>query len=155
MSEIKRLRILLRAVYRGPAWHGPAIREVLDGVTVATALAHPVPDTHSIWQTVLHMTYWRRIVTAALEGGPVDEHPPAELNWPSIEDDSPAAWEKALASLEESQRLLVERLKVFPEGRLAENVGDRAYSYYFMLHGIVQHDIYHAGQIALLKKAAG
>ncbi len=153
MNEVKRIRILLRSTYRGRAWHGPAVREVLEGVTASEAAARPIAGSHSIWELVLHMTYWRRVVAEALVGGPIDEHPPAELDWPTIVSDRPEAWEQALEDLEASQKALVQRVKAFDEARLMENVADREFSFYFVLHGIVQHDIYHAGQIALLKKA--
>ncbi|MEM7351794.1 MAG: DinB family protein [Acidobacteriota bacterium] len=155
MSEVKRLRVLIRAIYRGPAWHGPPIRELLSDIDASTAAAHPIDGAHSIWELVLHMTYWRRIVTEALDGGPVDEHPPEEANWPAVEGPDPAAWQEAVDALEASQQALLRRLKTFEDERLSENVTDREYANYFMLHGVVQHDIYHSGQIALLKKAAG
>lgn len=153
MSEVKRLRVLLRTLYRGRAWHGPAIRELLDGVSAETAAAHPIPGSHSIWELVLHMTYWRRVAAEALADGPVDEHPPAAADWPAVGDPTPEAWQGALDALEASQRSLLDRLKSLPEERLAEPVADRGYSFYFLLHGVLQHDLYHGGQIALLKKA--
>ena len=154
MSEVKRIRVLIRTIYRGRAWHGPAIRELLDGVSAPVAAAHPVPGAHSIWELVLHMTYWRQIATAALDGGPVDEHPPTDVDWPAVDTVNPGAWQQALDGLETSQAALVARLKAFDNDRLTEHVAGREYSIYFLLHGIIQHDIYHAGQIALLKKSA-
>ncbi|MEM7584138.1 MAG: DinB family protein [Acidobacteriota bacterium] len=155
MNEVKRIRVMLRSTFRGPAWHGPAVKKVLAGVEATTAAAHPIADTHSIWEMVLHMTYWRRVVVDALDGGTVDEHPPEELNWPAVTDDSPEAWQQAVAGLEASQKELVARLATLDDTRLNANVRDRDYSLYFLVHGILQHDIYHAGQIALLKKSAG
>ena len=152
MSEVQRIRVLIRTIYRGRAWHGPAIRQILDGVSAETAAAHPVAGAHSIWELVLHMTYWRRVAAAALDGGPVDEHPPPEEDWPAVEATA-EGWRQALEALEASQAALVARLKSFDDDRLSENVAGREYSLYFLLHGVIQHDIYHGGQIALLKKA--
>ena len=152
MSEVQRIRVQLRHAYRGPAWHGPAIRELLEGVDATTAAARPIPNAHSIWELVLHMTYWRRTAAAALDGGPVDPEPPMEENFPPVDDVSAQAWDQALAALEESQKALLARLKTFREERLHERVPGRQYDRYFLLHGVIQHDIYHGGQIALLKK---
>ncbi len=153
MSEVKRIRVLFHHIYRGPAWHGPAIRELLEGVSAQTAAARPIEDVHTIWELVLHMTYWRRVAVDALAGGPLDPEPPKELNFPPVDDDSEEAWEQALAGLEESQARLVTALKGFAEERLNEPVDGREFTFYFLLHGVIQHDIYHGGQIGLLKKA--
>ena len=155
MPEARRIRFMLRAVYRGPAWHGPAIRDLLEGVSAETAAAHPIDGSHSIWQLVLHMTYWRTVAAGALAGGPVDENPPHELDWPAVDDTGPEAWQRTLDGLEASQQALLAALADLADEGLEENVAGRDYSLYFLVHGIVQHDVYHAGQIALLKKAAG
>lgn len=153
MSEVKRIRVLLHHIYRGPAWHGPAIRELLEGVDVQTAAARPIKGVHTIWELVLHMTYWRRVAADALAGGPLDPEPPMELNFPPVEDESDDAWQRALDGLEESQEQLLAALKGFAEERLREHVDGREFTFYFLVHGVVQHDIYHGGQIALLKKS--
>lgn len=153
MSEVKRIRVMLRHTYRGPAWHGPAIRELLQGVDAETAAAHPIAGVHSIWELVLHMGYWRRTVAAALGGATIEPEPPIEDNFPAVEEVSEAAWERAREALAESQKALVSGLKAFDETRLDEHVGGREYTFYFLLHGIIQHDLYHGGQIGLLKKA--
>ncbi len=153
MSEVKRIRVLLRHTYRGPAWHGPAVRELLAEVDAETAAAHPIAGAHSIWELVLHMAYWRRTAAAALAVAAVDSEPPAADNFPPVDDAGDQAWERAKEVLAESQRTLVAALKTFDAERLNEHVQDREYTFYFLLHGIIQHDIYHGGQIALLKKA--
>ena len=155
MSEMKRIRVQLRHIYRGPAWHGPAIRELLEGVDARTAAANPIAGAHSIWELVLHMTYWRRAAAAALDGASIDPEPPMAENFPPVDGTSDEAWEQARAGLDESQKALVTGLKAFDEERLGEYIADREYTFYFLLHGIIQHDIYHGGQIALLKKAQG
>ena len=152
MSEVKRIRVLLRHTYRGPAWHGPAIRELIQDVDAETAAAHPIVGVHSIWELVLHMAYWRRTAAAALGGVTIDPEPPIEDNFPTVEEVSEAAWERAREALAESQKALVSGLEAFDEARLDEHVGGE-YTFYFLLHGIIQHDLYHGGQIALLKKA--
>src|SRR5262249_46806618 len=76
-------------------------------------------------------------------------------NFPPVDDESPEAWRKAVAKVHETHKKLVEGVARFPDSRLTEKVPGKEpdyYNFYYMLSGIVQHELYHAGQIALLKK---
>jgi|SRR5215470_4506974 len=160
MNEIERLTDELRRAHEAGAWHGPSVRENLEGVTAAVAAGHPIPGGHSIWELVLHITAWRGEVARRLEGG--DPSVPAEGDWPVVTDTSDAAWAEARRQLDLSHRRLVETVTRFAEGTLDEPVGrkppDRSLgtvgSYYVMLHGIAQHDAYHSGQVGVLRKLA-
>ncbi len=70
MSETRRIRGMLRSVYRGPAWHGPSISENLKGIEAAQAASHPIPGAHSIWEIVHHVIAWEREVVQVLGGKP-------------------------------------------------------------------------------------
>ena len=153
MGEAERIADQLRRAYEGEAWHGPALREVLAGVTAAQAARRPLRDAHTIWEIVLHIATWESVVRRRLEGEEIGELPP-EQDWPPVRDTSEAAWKKALADLEKGNQRLRDVIASLPEARFAETVPVKGYSFYYMLHGVVQHDLYHAGQIALLKKAA-
>jgi uncharacterized damage-inducible protein DinB len=143
----------LRRAFYGDAWHGDSLFEILDGVTAAQASARPVKNAHSIWELVLHIAAWdgavrRRMTGVALKLSGGD-------NFPPVADVSDAAWRKALANLRRVHDELIEAVEKFPEARLAEQVPGKKgahYNFYYMLHGVVQHELYHAGQIALLKK---
>ena len=155
MSEVSRILDQLHRAYEGPAWHGPALGETLAGVTAEMAARRPLPGAHTIWELVAHLTVWIAVPTRRLLG---DEIPtlPAEQDWPAVPESSEAAWKQTLAGLAEAQRNLEDEVRKLSDARLSEKVlGDRPYSIYTLLHGVVQHNLYHAGQIAMLKKAAG
>jgi uncharacterized damage-inducible protein DinB len=152
MSEIQRIEDQLRRAFEGHAWHGPAVRELLGDVTAAKAAARPLPDAHSIWEIVLHIATWEGVVRRRLQGEAVADLPP-EQDWPPVQETTEAAWHKAMDDLDRGHRALREAIARSGEGRLAELVPGKKHSVYHMLHGVIQHDLYHAGQIAVLKKA--
>ncbi|MGH8068274.1 MAG: DinB family protein [Candidatus Entotheonellia bacterium] len=152
MSEIQRIEDQLRRAFEGHAWHGPAVRELLADVTAAKAAGRPLPSAHSIWEIVLHMATWERVVRRRLQGEAVADLPTAE-DWPPVRDSSEAAWHRAIDDLEQANHDLCDTMARASEARLAEMVPGKDHSVYVMLHGIIQHDLYHAGQIAVLKKA--
>jgi uncharacterized damage-inducible protein DinB len=154
MTETHRINSQLKRAYEGQAWHGPSLRELLDGVMAEQAAARPIPNAHTIWELVNHVIAWEKITRRRLEGETIVEIPD-EINFPPVNDPSEAAWQAALQSLEASNRDLREAIKRIDDAKLNETVPATNYSNYFMLHGVVQHDLYHAGQIALLKKALG
>ncbi len=154
MSEIRRIADQLHRAYEGPAWHGPALGEILAGVTWQTAAQRPIPDAHTIWELVLHLTVWMSVVTRRIEGAEIPTLPP-DQDWPAAPEPSESGWRQALDRLADAQRDLESEVRKLTDDRLREMVlGDIPYSIYTMLHGVAQHNLYHAGQIALLKKAA-
>ena len=152
MSEIQGIEDQLRRAFEGHAWHGPAVRELLADVTAAKAAARPLPDAHSIWEIVLHIATWEEVVRRRLQGEAIADLPPAQ-DWPLVGDTSEAAWHKAMDDLERVHHTLIEAIAQAGDVRLAEMVPGKEHSVYHMLHGVIQHDLYHAGQIAILKKA--
>ncbi len=153
MSEVRRIGGQLKRAFEGQAWHGPSLQELLTDVAPEQAAAKPFPKVHSIWELVLHIEAWARIVTQALEGQMMPEQLPTEEDWPPVEAVNETEWHAALAQLASGQRQLRDALRHLTDENLEEIVPGRSYSFYFMLHGTVQHNLYHAGQIALLKKA--
>ena len=152
MSETHRINSQLKRAYQGEAWHGPSLRELLDGVTAKQAAARPVPSAHSIWELVNHIIAWEQIAKRRLEGDPV-KNPPDEMNFPPVTEASEAAWNATLQTLADSNKALRDAIRKIDDTRLDEIVPEAVYSNYAMLHGVIQHDLYHAGQIAMLKKA--
>src|SRR5262249_59984708 len=126
----------------------------LVGVTAAQAAAHPVPNAHGIWDLVLHLAAWHRVVRRRIAGEAVVTIPDAE-NFPPIDDTSEAAWAAAKGALPASSAETVDLVRAFPIERLNDEVPGKSYTYRHMLSGISAHDAYHSGQIALLKKAIG
>ncbi len=143
--EINRIASLLEKTFDGPAWHGPSVMETLKGISQQTA-TNNISGSHSIGELVMHMTAWRNFTIKRLLGDNLYEVSDAE-NFPAATN-----WDEAMNKLKESQIKLLAALKTFPEERLFMIVPSRKYDFYTLLHGIVQHDIYHTGQIILLKK---
>jgi len=153
MSEIKRIKDQLKRAFDGEAWHGPSVSEVLAGVTAEQAAAHPVTGAHSIWEIALHICAWERIGRKRIEEWVPMEVTPEE-DWPPVPETSEHAWKNALNRLRLNHLALEEMIVRLDETRLQDQVPGTPYNIYFLLHGVIQHDLYHAGQIALLKKAA-
>jgi uncharacterized damage-inducible protein DinB len=153
MSEAARIADQLRRAFDGEAWHGDSVFEILAGVTAAQAAARPIKSAHTIWELVLHVAAWDGAVLRRL-GGAAVELSDAE-NFPAVKDASDAAWREALAQVRRVHEDLVKTVAALPDSRLDEVVPGKEgahYTFYYMLHGVVQHELYHAGQIALLKK---
>jgi uncharacterized damage-inducible protein DinB len=151
MDEIKRIDEQLRRAFEGQAWHGPSLRELLADVTAEQATAKPVPGAHSMWEIVRHIAAWHEGVRRRLEGERVELS--ADEDWPPVASTPEAAWREALAVLERTHTELRRTMSRLTDARLQEMVIGTDDSVEVMLHGLIQHDLYHAGQIALLKKA--
>ena len=152
MSEIERIEEQLKLAFEGGAWHGPGVLETLDGVTAKEAAAHPVTGAHSIWELVAHIEAWENACRRRL-GGDRAELSTAE-DWPAIVDTSEAGWATTKSALIEGHHKLRESIAFLTEARLDEPILENMRSVYVTIHGVIQHDLYHAGQIAILKKAA-
>ncbi|MBZ5542289.1 MAG: DinB family protein [Acidobacteriia bacterium] len=153
MTEIERIADQLRRAHEGEAWHGPALNETLKGVTAEAAARRPIASAHSIWEIVLHVGVWESVVRRRLSGEVIGDLPP-EQDWPPVGETSEAAWKQARAALDRAHAELQKALTRLTDRQLIEAVPGPEYTAYYMLHGTVQHALYHAGQIALLKKAA-
>jgi len=155
MSETARLADQIRRAFDGDAWHGDSIVEILQGVNAKMAAAHPIKNAHSIWELILHIAAWDGAVLTRIGGTAVQLVD--EQNFPPVKDTSDAAWRTAVEHAQHIHNELVKAVAAFPDSRLQEQVPGKTQSYYnffYMFSGIVQHELYHAGQIALLKKAA-
>jgi hypothetical protein len=125
--------------------------ESLAGVDAAQASAHPIAGAHSIWELVLHAEAWLAETTRTLTGA-IYHTLKGHEDWPPVRETDEAAWTAALASIEETQGRLYEAVTAMSEETLTTKVADQEFTFYGLLHGVAQHNIYHAGQIILLKK---
>src|ERR1700675_1728179 len=150
MSEVARILDQLDRGFAGEAWHGPALQELLAGVSAEDASKHPVSGAHSVWELVNHIAAWNLIVRHRVAGESVEVTP--EMDWPPVWEISEVAWTRALDHLKESRDLLRGTIQQLRDEQFNQQVLGEKYSIYVMLHGLVQHDLYHAGQIAILKK---
>ena len=157
MTETERIMRELEHAHGGNPWHGPSRDTVLADVSVAESARRPSANGHSIWALVLHMTAWTGEVARRMREG--DPRMPVEGDWPTLPKASEEAWRAALAALEQAHRHLVAIVREAAPARLDERVGTTddaplgsGVTYRVMLHGLAQHDAYHTGQIALLKR---
>jgi uncharacterized damage-inducible protein DinB len=151
MTEILRILDQLNRTFEGDAWHGPLLRELLKDVNARQASAKPPFVSHCIWQIVLHLTAWHDVVLGRLIGETIVDLPP-NLDWPEIQESSEAAWQQTIQRLVDSKEKLRKSISEMSDDRLQKIVPSKGYSIYVLLHGVIQHNIYHAGQIAILKK---
>lgn len=161
MSEISFLREQLRKGHSDDPWHGPATGTLLWELTALEAAAHPVSGAHSVWEIVLHMTAWQNEVRRRLGGKAPGL--PEEGDWPEPGEISEAAWERDQQLLEASLDKLLEALGRCTEEdmeRMGGSISDRdpalgsGVNHRTMVHGLIQHNAYHSGQIALLRKGS-
>jgi uncharacterized damage-inducible protein DinB len=147
MTEVERIKEQLRRSVEGEAWHGPSLREVLADVTAEEATARPIVGVHTIEEIARHISYWF-VATRRRIGGALVIPTEAE-QWP----DAAIPWPQQRAHLETSYGELMEAIGRFTDDKLTIPIAGKPYDVYFQLHGLTQHNTYHAGQIALLKRA--
>ena len=150
LPESTRIADQLRRAFDGSAWHGPSLMELLDDVDAATAAAKPLAKVHSIWELVLHVAAWDAAGCRRLSGEKIQLTGTA--NFPVVPRPAEAAWRIAVAYVKRTHDVVVKTVAALPDSRLRERVPGKRYDFCFMLHGIAQHELYHAGQIAILKK---
>ena len=148
--EWARLASLLRRTVTGPMWHGPALSELLDELSVEQAVAHPVPGAHSIAELVLHIAAWAEIARQRLAGDPPQVT--AAMDWPSAEGMDASGWRAARARLHDAYESLADDVERLGDRSPDERVAGSEQSLHFLLHGVVEHGTYHGGQVAILRK---
>jgi uncharacterized damage-inducible protein DinB len=156
MAEVDRVALQLMQTYLGDsaglAWFGPALRPLLSNVSAAAAARRPLPNRHTIWELTLHLATNIDFVLARLDGRELELT--SEVDWPLAPEPTSAAWAQALAALDARYEVLLARVRALDDESLGEVVVGRSYTNYDMLHGIIQHNVYHGGQVALLRPPA-
>ena len=151
MSETGRIARLLEQTFEGSAYYGPSVLGSLAGVDAATAARAPAAGGHSIWEIVVHLTDELDYARTVIDGLP-SAWVEGETTWPAVTDTSAVAWRAALDELKRANRALVRRIEELDDNILARQPPVVSGPFYVTLHGHIQHGIYHAGQIALLKR---
>jgi uncharacterized damage-inducible protein DinB len=151
MHEIKRILDQMDRAFSGDAWHGPSLLSLLEGLFAEDASKHPVAGAHSIWELVHHAAAWKTIAQHRLAGETVEVT--TERDWPLVWEVSDVAWKRSVENLSESHQRLRHVAEKLQDHELETNAGGSDCSRYVLLHGVIQHDVYHAGQIAILRKA--
>src|SRR5262245_55849238 len=151
-AEINRLDEQLRRALEGEAWHGPSVLELLAGLSAAQAASHPIPGAHSIWELVLHLGTDYVLVLRRLAGD--GRQLTAAEDWPACPTSTEEDWQQTVLQLKLLNRKLRQAVRDFPAEQLdAPLVPELPYTAYTHFIGVTQHHLYHAGQIALLKRA--
>ena len=151
-KEIQYIIKQLQTAYDGQPWFGRAMKKILAEIDPAIALQKPQKQ-HSLLELLYHIIIWREFTISRLQAGNdktvqyFDEH-----DWRQLDHGDASLWNKGLKLLEDTQELLVTLMDNLTDDLLGKQVADREYNYRFLLNGIVQHDIYHLGQIAYVKK---
>jgi uncharacterized damage-inducible protein DinB len=142
----------IKRTVTGPMWHGPALAEVLAGISHEQASARPLPEAHTIWEIVLHVTAWAETARARVHGERTGD-PPASEDWPPVAPGGETEWTAAVDRLQASHRALAQDVRQLDETALQAKVAGLDYTVSNLLHGVIEHGTYHGGQMALLKKA--
>jgi len=151
MNESQRLASQLDRALNGGAWHGPSWREVLEGLTREEAMRRPIPAAHTIAEIVVHAATWHDVVRRRLLGDV--QQVADDEDWKAAVLPDETAWSAAVARLLATGNGLKQEIEHFPAERLVEkrpNVDD---TWFGLIVGELQHVLYHAGQVGILKKA--
>jgi uncharacterized damage-inducible protein DinB len=147
---------LLDTSYERKAWHGPNLRGSLRGVAPATAAWRPGKGRRNIWEIAVHAAYWKYAVRRRLLGEPRGAFPLSGSNWfPRPQEMSTGAWRADLDVLAQAHRELRDAVAGLRPADLGARPGGSKYSNRDLIAGIAAHDVYHAGQIQVLKRLAG
>jgi uncharacterized damage-inducible protein DinB len=153
MSEVTRILNHYDSVLNGAPWRGDAIWQVLAGISAETAAARPLQGSHTIWEIVMHMTFWEGVATQRLVGQPAGLV--EALNFPAMPAASEENWTQTLDQFHASNQNLRAALAKLDAARLDELTAAAKRTYYGEAHGVIEHTVYHAGQIVLLLKMNG
>jgi len=147
-AELGSLIALIDEAFDGRAWHGPTLRRSIRGVTPAQAAWRPGAGRHNIWELAVHAAYWKHEVRRRLRGGAREAFPLKGRNWFALDGES---WGDAVRLLVEEHKALRATIAELPASALTRRVRGRDTAA-FTIRGIAAHDLYHAGQIQLLRR---
>ena len=148
MRTTERLLEQLNKAFGGEAWYGPALRNLLDDINEDAARQRPMDGAHSIFELVIHIRTWMDVVARRIAR--TDEVVTTVEDWSDIAGTS---WSDTLEELEHAQSRLVDAVARLTTERLEQNVAGQSQKIYDEILGVIQHNVYHTGQIALLKRA--
>jgi len=152
----RRIELLLEFMdqaFKGPAWHGTSLAGSLRGVSAEAAMRRPAPGRHSVWELTLHAAYWKYVVRRRLTRDETLEFPRGPSNWPDVPaHPSDAAWKADRALLKAEHEMLRAVVARFPVRDLGKRGWKSRWTNLQHIEGIASHDLYHCGQIQLVKR---
>jgi uncharacterized damage-inducible protein DinB len=143
----------IRSVVEGGMWHGPSIKEAVEGVGATIAAAHPIEGAHSIWELILHVGNWAEIVAERLAGR--DPQVTPDRNFPPVAEATEASWCAAVDRTKKLYLALAEHVDGLNASTLWKGREEDSPHPAAQIQGVIEHGAYHAGQIVLLRRAAG
>ena len=151
--ELNQLLLLLDEAYNRQSWHGTNLRGSIRGLAAKQAAWRPGPRRHNIWEIVVHAAYWKYAVRRRLAGAERGTFPLKGSNWFLRPDEiSERAWLTDIALLEKTHQSLRDLVGRLPARDLSKKVKGSKITNGFLIRGAAAHDLYHAGQIQLLKR---
>jgi DinB family protein len=144
---------ILDQAFDQKSWHGTTLRGSLRGLTPAAALWRPAANRHNIWELALHTAYWKYAVRRRLAGEAIGSFDRKPNNWPDVPDPADArAWKRDVKLLEAEHRRLRETVGSLTPAQLARRSPKGVWTNAEEIHGVAAHDLYHSGQIQLIKR---
>lgn len=151
-NEINRLQIRFQTIYNGHPWYGESVGKVLLEMTIKQAFFKP-SSAHSIAEILAHLISWRVFLQKRLAGDErFDVNRDTTFRWEAYGDSPEQVWEKLLLEFDRNQKAVLELITRLQPEKLDEQVPGRTYTFRDLIEGVLQHDLYHLGQIVLLKK---
>ena len=152
-EEITELTKLATRLYDGPMWYGGNLKSTLENISWQQSFIKPSGSAHNIFELVTHMNSWRRFTVEHLKGNSsFSLEINSENDWIKDYEQNEQTWNNALNDLVQLHSELIALISTVAPERLTEKVPGKKFTWYVFLHGVIHHDIYHSGQIALLKK---
>lgn len=154
-ARIGDLLFLLDTAFDRPSWHGPNLRAALRGVTPAVAVWRPQPGAHNVWELLVHAAYWKYAARRRLVGDARGSFPLHGSNWlgrPAA--DGSRTWRQDLALLDDMHQALRAAVAGYPPDRLDRGLRGSRVTARALIAGVAAHDVYHAGQIRLVRRLA-
>jgi uncharacterized damage-inducible protein DinB len=149
MEEVKFLRDQIETTFKGDSWHGPNLVKTLEGIDYKQAMTRPLGERHTIWELTVHITFWMEEVWKSVRDKS-QLNPDKKKDWAEM-GASKDEWELSVNRLEAAVNMVLGELSQWSESDLYEKVPGSNFTYKQMLHGMVHHNLYHAGQINILK----
>jgi uncharacterized damage-inducible protein DinB len=152
-SDLPQLLFLIDTAYDHVSWHGPNLRGSIRGLSPRQAAWRPAPRRHNIWELVVHAAYWKYIAWRRLTGSARGSFPLRGSNWLTRpENPTDGAWRADIALLDGTHRTLRAAVASLAPADLRRKPATSQVTNQALLTGIAAHDLYHAGQIQLLKR---
>jgi hypothetical protein len=149
MDKVKFLRDQIKTTFKGDSWHGPNLVNTLAGIDHTQAMLRPIGERHTIWELTDHIAFWMEEVWKS-----IDDHAPLnpnkKLDWSKM-GTTEVEWQQSVSRMEVAVNLALDTLLEWTNEDLEEQVPGEKYNFKQMLHGMLHHNLYHSGQINLLK----